>query len=87
VETEELGSVSQTKSLLQHSKTPLPLGHPSGVLRVDVLQCTTLGHLRVCRWRAAQNRRSVLTITYGAVTKEIGKLIALLSTLVESPHA
>jgi hypothetical protein len=30
--------------------------HPCGVLRVDVLQCITSGRLRVCCWRAAQNR-------------------------------
>ena len=28
--------------------------HPSGVLRVDVSQCTTSNRLRVCCWRAAQ---------------------------------
>src|SRR6202021_4132399 len=30
--------------------------HPSGVLRVDVVQCTTPGRLRVCCWRAVQNQ-------------------------------
>jgi hypothetical protein len=29
--------------------------HPSGFLRVGVLQCTTSGRLRVCCWRAVQS--------------------------------
>ena len=78
--------IATSSRMMKNSKTPLPLGHPSGVLRVDVLQCTAtptgvfdrmfpgcmtscrlrmycwpFGHLRVCCWRAAQNRFSVLT--------------------------
>jgi hypothetical protein len=33
--------------------------HPSGYLRVDVLQCTTSGGLRVYSWRAAHSRDCV----------------------------
>jgi hypothetical protein len=39
--------------------------HPSGVLRVDVHQCTTSGRLRMCCWRAVQllvHVRGVLVI-------------------------
>src|SRR5665213_4457525 len=68
--------------LLRNSKTPLPPGHPSGVLRVDVLQCTTFGHLRVCCWRAARNRLSLLTATYRAVTKGSGTTYAFFSILL-----
>ncbi len=42
--------------------------HPSGVLRVAVLQCTTSGRLRVCCWRAAQNRDCVFACVYRAAT-------------------
>lgn len=34
--------------------------HPSGVLRVEALQCTTSGRLRVCCWRAVQKRGETL---------------------------
>src|SRR5579862_758167 len=36
--------------------------HPPGVLRVDVLQCTTSGRLRVCCWRAVQKMAACLRV-------------------------
>jgi hypothetical protein len=35
--------------------------HPSGIFRVDVLQRTTPGRLRVCCWRAVQKKAGLLT--------------------------
>ncbi len=42
--------------------------HPYSLLRVDALQCTTSGRLRVCCWRAAQNRDCVFACVYRAAT-------------------
>ena len=37
--------------------------HPSGILRLGVLQCTTSGRLRACCWRAGQLHRAAQTFT------------------------
>jgi hypothetical protein len=69
--------------MLKNAKTRLLKRHPSGILRVDVLQCTTSGRLRVCCWRAAQNRDYVFAGAYRAATVRESVSEGLFSSLLD----